>query len=519
MPRPSREPQRAPAVTAPAPIDVRVTAHTGATIGGVPVTVPDGQEIQHAVLAHLRRTALATGHAVLATVHDERSGYIVPIQVHPDGSSTLTAEPVPITGTSADTATPRAGAPTPGTHAAPPQQTGAGTRTDAYADETPTAAPGTVAPPTGVFGPPPVMEAAEERAGLDEVPPDRGEEAPGRGQVTPGFDDAAGLSVGAPVIDAAAAGLSEGTPRIDDTAAGPGEGVPGRVEGTPGFDGGSAGPGASAPGFDEMPPGRREAASWPGDETAGQADGALLDAEPSSPSPSRDAFAPEARRPSVPPAPPGAPQPLAPPASLDTPPRPVPLVDPETVVAAREPAPKHTPARGFDAVAEAVLGDDPRETDGAEPGPFAAPVARINEAVRAGQIDVAVALAEQTVQEASTTLGADHPEVLRLRELAAYIAYLAGDPVRAFHVSLDVAWTHRRTGDPESAYDNVQSAATAWRAVREPVQGLNLGNELLGLWAALAAEGGPAAEDPGPLESARSRMLRLAERAAARQGS
>ncbi|HEY8979805.1 MAG TPA: hypothetical protein VIU15_09520, partial [Streptomyces sp.] len=194
-------------------------------------------------------------------------------------------------------------------------------------------------------------------------------------------------------------------------------------------------------------------------------------------------------------------------------PAPVPLVDPETVI--REPAPKHTPARGFDAVAEAVLGDDPREADGTEPGPLAGPIARINESVRAGRIDTAAALAERTVTDASGALGADHPEVLRLRELAAYIAYLAGDPVRAFHVSLDVAWAYRRTGDPEAAYGNVQSAATAWRAVREPVQGLNLGNELLGLWTALSADGGPAADDPTALDSARSRMRRLAERAAA----
>ncbi|MHC5908091.1 tetratricopeptide repeat protein [Streptomyces sp. S6] len=368
MSRPSREPLPGPAVTAPAPIDVRVAPGAvgdTASVGGVPVTAPEGQEIQHVVLAHLRRIAVATGHAVLATVRDERSGYVVPIQVEPDGSSTLTAEPVPIT-------------PPPAPHAAEP----------------PTAPPGTVTQPTGTFGPPPEM------------------------------DDA---------------------------------------------------PGPTAP---PAPP----VTAPPPSETR---------SEPALP-----------------------PRPVPPPPSLEAPrPAPVPLVDPETVV--REPAPKHTPARGFDAVAEAVLGGDPREADGVEPGPLAGPIARINESVRAGRIDTAAALAEQTVTDASGALGADHPEVLRLRELAAYIAYLAGDPVRAFHVSLDVAWAYRRTGDSEAAYGNVQSAATAWRAVREPVQGLNLGNELLGLWTALSADGGPAADDPTALDSARSRMLRLTERAAA----
>ncbi|MDX3248873.1 tetratricopeptide repeat protein, partial [Streptomyces sp. ME18-1-4] len=180
-----------------------------------------------------------------------------------------------------------------------------------------------------------------------------------------------------------------------------------------------------------------------------------------------------------------------------------------------DPDSKPTPARGFDAVAEAVLGDDPRtlQGDGGCPALLGEQMARVNEAVRTGRIDAAAALAEQTVLEASGTLGPEHPEVLRLRELGAYIAYLAGDPLRAFHVSLDLARIRRSARDGEAAYGNVQSAAAAWRAVRDPVQGLNLGTELLGLWTELTAEEGPAAEDVEQLESARARMLRLAERA------
>ena len=59
----------------------------------------------------------------------------------------------------------------------------------------------------------------------------------------------------------------------------------------------------------------------------------------------------------------------------------------------------------------------------------------------------------------------------------------------------------------------MQSAATAWRAVRDPFQGLNLGTELIGLWTELTTEDGPAAEDVEELDTARSRMLRLAARA------
>jgi hypothetical protein len=111
-------------------------------------------------------------------------------------------------------------------------------------------------------------------------------------------------------------------------------------------------------------------------------------------------------------------------------------------------------------------------------------------------------------------LGLEHAEVLRMRELAAYIAYLTGEPVQAFRLALDVSRTHHRAGDAEAAYGSLHGAATAWRAVRDPAQGLDLGRELLDLWTELTDEGGPAAEDIEELESARARMDRLAARAA-----
>ncbi|GAA2950331.1 hypothetical protein GCM10011428_82580 [Streptomyces violaceus] len=138
--------------------------------------------------------------------------------------------------------------------------------------------------------------------------------------------------------------------------------------------------------------------------------------------------------------------------------------------------------------------------------------------MKEGRIDAAAGLAEQTVAQASATLGPEHPEVLRLGELSAYIAYLAGDPLRAFRLSLDLAGARRRTGDAEAAYGNVQSAATAWRAVRDPALGLELGRDLIGLWTELAAEDGPAAEEIEQLESARARMGRLTERARNQEG-
>ncbi|MEU3249179.1 hypothetical protein ABZ713_41450, partial [Streptomyces sp. NPDC006875] len=180
-----------------------------------------------------------------------------------------------------------------------------------------------------------------------------------------------------------------------------------------------------------------------------------------------------------------------------------------------EPEPRPTPPRGFDAVAESVL-TPVVETEGA--GFLAEPVTRINEAVKDGRIEEAAAMAERTVAEAARSLGPDHPEVLRLGELSAYIAYLTGDVLKAFHLSLDLARSHRRRRDPEAAYGNVQSAATAWRAVRDPAQGMNLGRVLIEVWTGLVADGGPAADDLDQLESARTRMSRLAGRARARSG-
>lgn len=209
----------------------------------------------------------------------------------------------------------------------------------------------------------------------------------------------------------------------------------------------------------------------------------------------------------------GAPRPL----SAAPAPAPAPRVSETTTGWPTESVPATTatptPPRGFDAVAEEVLGDGPvtETVEGAEL--LTEPMTRINEAVRAGRIEDAAELVERTVEEAVTVLGADHAEVLHLRELAAYIAYLAGEPVRACRLSLDLARLRRTARDADAAYGNVQSAATAWRAVRDPEEGLRLGRDLLDLWAGLAAEPGPAADDPRPLESARARMLRLTDRA------
>ncbi|MBQ0915550.1 tetratricopeptide repeat protein [Streptomyces sp. RM99] len=435
-----REDAERPPGPAAAPIDVRVPADASAgsgarsaSVDGALVVAAPGEEIQNAVLDRLHRLAVAAGHPVHATIHDERIGCSVPLRIDPDGSSHLAGDPTPAAPVRQDRAT----APTTpvrqdrATHvlrAVEPARDGTPTfrlspvaeprPTPVAGDSAPTftlrtlpgAAPGTVAPPTGEFGPPPRMDGGAANDGM----------------LNGGSGSGGGAAAGAAGAVATSAETSEGQSR-DEAATG---------------------------------------------TTAGGT--------------------PAARRPLLV----------------------VPDTDPE-------PDPKRTPtpARGFDAVAEAVLGDGPVTApgDATAPALLAEPTGRINEAVKEGRTQEAARLAEQTVTDASGTLGPEHPEVLRLRELTAYIAYLSGDPGRAFRLSLELARIHRRAGDAEAAYGNVQSAATAWRAVRDPARGLEFGRDLVDLWDELAAEDGPAAEDAEELEAARTRMGRLTERAARAQ--
>ncbi|MFF7169595.1 hypothetical protein [Streptomyces pseudovenezuelae] len=494
------------------PIDVRVPL-TGesATVAGTAVTASPGEELQQTVLTHLHHLARAGGHPVHAMIHDARIGYVVPLEVATDGASRFTGEPVRMAaqegadrnrvaergafGATAaeerDRPTPSGAGKEPAEQSWPPAASAPHARpthplrpldepardpaptfrpsdlpepepADAEPSPTqllrrlpdtrstgpaPAQAPGTVLPPTGEFGPPPVMDTSPSTITPPPSPTDLA--------YTPG-------PVPLPAPDRTP------VPPRWSSAQGP---VPPPSDAVP----------APVP-----PPSGRQAPRPPADPVPEP-----LPLPLPLPTAGFAAVAPQ-------PLPSASPAPRAAAPLID----PVPLLD--------DPGPKPTPVRGFDAVAEAVLGEG-LVVD--ESTVLAEPVERISEAVREGRTDVAAELAEQVVGEASETLGAEHPDVLRVRELAAYIAYLGGEPVQAAEISLDLAGIHHRAGDAEAAYGNVQSAATAWKAVRDPLRGLALGRDLLTLWTDLAAGEGPAAEDPDKLESARTRMLRLAERA------
>ncbi|MFF4825275.1 tetratricopeptide repeat protein [Streptomyces sp. NPDC001312] len=491
-----------------APVTTTVAVHVpadgaGASVGGVPVRPAPGEEIQQAVLSHLHRIALASGHPVLATVTDERIGYVVPLQVHTDGSSTFAAEPLRTAPPDPPAEPPR---PDPASRPEDDRVTHVLRQTPEPAHEPDTEPPSPKPAPT--FPPPAPPEPHSERR---------------VGGSTP-------YGESAPTFPLRAVSESQ-APTAEEAPVFPVRELPGSGPDSEPRVGGSAPYGESAPTFplravSESPAPSSEVAPTfalralpePAGDTplgtavaptgvfgpppvmdAGPAD---VDAWPEPPAPAERASAPGDHAPA-----PGAPATSHQHQRPDLDPADPGFDDPE-------PKPTPTPARGFDAVAEAVLGEDPRTAAG-EAGAvlLAEPLARVNEAVKEGRIEEAAALAERTVADASGTLGPEHPEVLRVRELTAYIAYLAGDPLRSFGISLGLARIRRRAGDATAAYGDVQSAAAAWRAVRDPEQGLRLGRDLIDLWTELTAEDGPAADDIEQLESARARMGRLAERA------
>ncbi|WRZ91268.1 hypothetical protein OHB54_20640 [Streptomyces sp. NBC_01007] len=507
-----------------------------ATVDGTPVVAAPGETVQGAILNRLHRLALATGHPVLASIHDERIGFVVPLQVHVDGSSRYTAEPV------------RVAPPAPPAPSAPPVQPHEqrpDLRPHLPAQEhRHSPAEGHSPPPARNFSEPPVQErhprppAGEvPRPSAQEHPQSGGEEHPrSRGGEHPrspvqehpqhSFRDMPQPPVQAPQPPVQAP--QPPAQRRPEPQTPPLPPVPVSAErsvqapeapGAPRRDRATYAlravpepkplPGAASTHVLRAVP---ESAFPTAPAPAGEFGPAPLTGAAPEPTPASDRMSAPGPKAAVPEwAPVHGPETAAPERKSASAMEALSLLAPEP-----EPEPKPAPVRGFDAVAEAVLAPSPQE-----PAPerdaaaafLAEPVARINEAVKTGRIEEAAGMAERAVAEAAQSLGQEHPEVLKLRELTAYIAYLAGDALRSFHLSLDLARVRRRHRDTRAAYGNVQSAAAAWRAVRDPLQGLHLGRDLIGVWTELTADDGPAADDLEQLESARTRMGRLAERA------
>ncbi|MFD3802267.1 hypothetical protein ACFWTC_01285 [Streptomyces sp. NPDC058619] len=138
----------------------------------------------------------------------------------------------------------------------------------------------------------------------------------------------------------------------------------------------------------------------------------------------------------------------------------------------------------------------------------AGPGARIQEALRSGRIEWAATLAQQSVNTAAERLGWESPEVLQLRELNAYVAFVAGDSRRAFHNSLEIARIRSARNEPQALH-SVLNAAAAWLKVADPAEGIRMGHELISFWSALPGS------DAAQLQAARARMSRLEKRGGA----
>jgi hypothetical protein len=539
------------------PIEVRVSADGRAAVGGQPVVAGAEENLQDAVLNYLHRLVLATGHPVVATVHDERIGYSTPIQVEADGSSAFAGRPVPLAAP--------AGAVPFGPVAAPGVPAANGVSASSGAAPVMSGAR-EASVPHGVTGGPVAGGASEELPHRAAAEGPRGPEAfeaapAAKGpEVVESPDTLRFAAVPAPpakdrttrsLRKVPEAALHEIRPAAD----------PERVQDIP-----TAVLPVQA---HEVPPAAAEVASVQqlpaGEPVEVRAlpapEPARLQELPAAPQPAPAAEAPVAEEPvvvqqaSAPSRPagaqdaPAAPQPArvaevpaaVQPAGGAEGPVALPVTHGQEVPAAAQAtqgheapaaaqtvhAPQTVPAGQFGpaasmgaatpARASAPAGTPAPVGRSAVPGVLAEPVGRINEAVRMGRLEFAASMAEQTIGSAARTLGVEHPEVLQLRELAAYIAYLAGDAHRSFALNMGLARVHRRQ-DPARALGNVQSAAAAWLGVRDPELGLSLGAELVALWTEMAAEGGPAAADPARLEAVRARMDRLAARAGAAPG-
>jgi hypothetical protein len=559
------------------PIEVHVPAapggvggvlDAGATVGGMPVVAGPGQPLQEAVLDYLHRLALATGHPVLATIHDERIGFVVPIRVSVDGASEFAGEPVRL-----ETAETPARVPVPAPAPAPSAAvTASAGEPERPRSDKPTHVLRAVEeqPPAGAAPTFPLRAVAESKAGPQLRP--EGQPAPHPAQEPPSPAARAG-AVPTHVLRAvpetattrpeptpghsfepAVAGTPQpaaaGRPEVAGQPAPPQRPAPVQQPAPVQETASTGQPAAPVPPA-ERPPARPggavgtfvlravpeqalliNATSGPAQQlpAKGASPAGIVSAPTGTFGPPPVTTTPAETDPApawkVPETGPDEPKTLRPdfdaepdPDAYSAPewkPTPAPWTVPVSEV---EEEAKEPPVREFDSVAEAVLAPESGAVPpGGAGGPIAEPMARINAAVKQGRIGEAAGLAEQTVAEATAAFGADHPDVLRLRELTAYIAYLAGDALRSFHLSLDLARLRHRLGDARGAYGNVQSAAAAWRAVRDPIQGLHLGRDLIAVWSELAAGEGPAAHDIDQLERARSRMGRLAERARAAVG-
>ncbi|WP_314411269.1 hypothetical protein [Streptomyces sp. DSM 40484] len=106
---------------------------------------------------------------------------------------------------------------------------------------------------------------------------------------------------------------------------------------------------------------------------------------------------------------------------------------------------------------------------------YAEPMAEVRNHLEEGRADRASTLATLLDEQATGALGVSHPETLRIREVRARAAALAGDRIGGIQLYRDVAerWYYQREAEQAEAVAN--SAELLWRGITDVEEALSAG--------------------------------------------
>lgn len=121
-------------------------------------------------------------------------------------------------------------------------------------------------------------------------------------------------------------------------------------------------------------------------------------------------------------------------------------------------------------------------------GDLADAIADIHLSIRSGDLTHAAELAAELRHIIGSRHGRDHPFIVEIMGLQAYVARLRGDHAVSTGVFMDLAEVRYRQGQPEAAEEAVQ-ATTAWMMLGTSSVAVDYGRKLIALWEGLIREG------------------------------
>lgn len=146
---------------------------------------------------------------------------------------------------------------------------------------------------------------------------------------------------------------------------------------------------------------------------------------------------------------------------------------------ARTTAPKKRKGRRPARAAAVPAASGPRPGAAKAAGTYAESLAQVRDHLDAGRTDQAGELAARLDTQAAGVLGVSHPEALRVREVHAQAAALAGDVVGAVQLYRDVAERWHYRGDAELAETVAGHAETLWMRMTHVGQALSAGVDVI----------------------------------------